>query len=129
VIGRTFPLHAGAVPKAMLAWLSVPERSAILERLQDLPAFTPKTVLDRCALERELEAIRERGFAISDEDFDAAARGVGAPIFSPHDHVVAGSSVGGPSFRLDADTLPRFAQLVRAAAEGITRRLTVTGRP
>lgn len=128
VLGRSFPLHAGAVPKAILAWLPDGERDALLARLAELPGYTPRTSRDADALGAELAAIRERGFSTSDEDFDAAARGVGAPIFGSDGTVVAGISVGGPSFRVDDDDLARFAQLVRASASEITRRAALAGR-
>jgi DNA-binding IclR family transcriptional regulator len=129
VLGRSISLHAGAVPKAMLAFLPEHERNATLGRLGELPAYTRRTVTDRDALAAELDAIVERGYSVSDEDFDSAARGVGAPIFAPDGQVVAGVSVGGPSFRIDDATLARFAQLVRVAAGSITQRLALAGRP
>ncbi|MEX2501187.1 MAG: IclR family transcriptional regulator [Trueperaceae bacterium] len=128
VLGRSFPLHAGAVPKAILAWLPCAERSEVLARLGDLPAYTARTTQDPDALATELAAVRDRGFSTSDEDFDAAARGVGAPIFDHDGTVVAGISVGGPSFRVNDDALARLAQLVRVAAAEITRRMALAGR-
>lgn len=128
VLGRSFPLHAGAVPKAILAHLPPEEQERILDRLGSLPAYTDRTILDRKALEARLATIREQGFAVSDEDFDASARGVGAPVFGPDGAVMGGISIGGPSFRVDDDTLDRFAQLVCAAAGQISRRLTLSGR-
>ncbi|CAN5782904.1 IclR family transcriptional regulator [soil metagenome] len=128
VLGRSLPLHAGAVPKAILAWLPESERVAVLQRLHELPAYTEHTVLDRDALACELRIIRERGHSRSDEDFDASARGVGAPIFGPDGLVVAGISVGGPSFRIDDATLDHFAQLVRTAAAAISSRLSLAAR-
>jgi IclR family acetate operon transcriptional repressor len=128
ILGRSVPLHAGAVPKAMLAFLSEPEREAILARLVDLPRYTDRTERDGDALRAELARIREQGWSTSDEDFDASARGVGAPIFDGDGHVVAGISVGGPSFRVDDATLAHFAQLVRAATGSVSRELALTGR-
>lgn len=128
VLGRSLPLHAGAVPKAILAFLPAAEREQVLERLAELPHYTDRTLRDPARLKRELAEIAERGFSVSDEDFDASARGVGAPIFSADGRVVGGISVGGPSFRVDDGLLAHFAQLVRAAAEEITRRLALTGR-
>lgn len=132
VLGRSFPLHAGAVPKAILANLPEVERQRVLDSLHDLPRFTDKTVLDQEKLKAVLEEIREQGYAISDEDFDAAARGVGAAIFGSGDsgaEVVGGISVGGPSFRVDNNALARFAKLVNAAAGEITRRHASAGEP
>lgn len=126
VLGKAFPLHAGAVPKAMLANLPEAARARVLDSLADLPRYTETTILDRERLEPLLEQIRAQGYAISDEDFDAAARGVGAAVFGPGG-VVGGVSVGGPSYRVGHDALARFAKLVSSAAEEITRRLSLAG--
>src|SRR6056297_2184478 len=127
-LGQSVPLHAGAVPKAMLAFVPPPEREDVLTRLASLPRYTDRTELDPRRLERELALVRSRGYSTSDEDYDPSARGVGAPVFDADGIVVAGISVGGPSFRIDDDVLAHFAKLVRAAAEGVTRQLALTGR-
>jgi DNA-binding IclR family transcriptional regulator len=127
VLGRAVPLHAGAVPKAMLAFLPKEQQERTLARLHELPAYTSKTVLDPDRLRRELEVIRERGYSVSDEDYDDSARGVGAPIFDDRGDVFAGISVGGPSFRVDDDALERFAQLITCKAAAISQRLGRAG--
>src|SRR5690606_24072124 len=93
VLGRSFPLHAGAVPKAMLAHLPEAEQEAMIAALPDLPRFTDKTVSDRAHLESLLADIRAKGYAVSDEDFDSAARGVGAVVFGEEGEVIGGISV------------------------------------
>src|SRR5690606_5429682 len=116
VLGRSFPLHAGAVPKAMLANLPADEREAVLASLEDLPRYTDKTILDRDRLAALLEVIRDQGYAVSDEDFDSAAKGVGAAVFVVYDQVVCGISVGGPTHRVDEGALSRFSLIVISAA-------------
>ena len=127
VLGISVPLHAGAVPKAMLAFLPQGLQEQVLAQLATLPRYTEKTVLDPNALQRELTQIRTRGYSLSDEDYDASARGVGAPIFDQHGEVVAGLSVGGPSFRVSDDDLTTFAQLITRVAMSVSRRLGYTG--
>lgn len=127
VLGRAVPLHAGAVPKAMLAFLPDEHRERILTQLDELPAYTDKTVLDPEVLRCELDAIRVQGFSISDEDYDASARGVGVPIFDDRDDVVAGISVGGPSFRVSDASLDVFAQLITRMSVAISQRLGRAG--
>lgn len=128
VLGRTFPLHAGAVPKAILANLEDEERARILGSLAELPRFTDKTITDRAHLSALLTRVREQGYAVSDEDFDSAAKGVGAAVFGDDGSVVGGISVGGPSYRITDDVLARFAQLVRAAAGDISRGMALAGK-
>lgn len=127
VLGVTVPLHAGAVPKAMLAFLPEADQERILADLDRLPAYTERTVLDAAALRRELAETRARGYSISDEDYDASARGVGAPIFDDRGVVVAGISVGGPSFRVGRETLSALGALVVEKAAAITRRFAQAG--
>ncbi len=123
VLGATVPLHAGAVPKAILAFLPEQEQEQVLADLRYLPAYTDRTVLDPELLRRELVTIRERGYSISDEDYDASARGVGAPIFDGVGDVVAGISVGGPSFRVGREALSVFGAIAVQKAKEITLRL------
>lgn len=126
-LGNTVPLHAGAVPKAMLAHLEEADRERIISGLRQLPAYTERTVLDADELRRELERTRERGYSVSDEDYDSSARGVGAPIFDDRGSVVAGVSVGGPSFRVDEKTLDSLGQLITRAAREISDLLRRSG--
>lgn len=126
-LGHTVPLHAGAVPKAMLAHIEEEDRQRIIAGLTQLPAYTTRTVLDAASLRRELEDTRIRGYSISDEDYDASARGVGAPIFDDRGRVVAGVSVGGPSFRVDEKTLDALGQLVTRGAQEISDLLRRAG--
>ena len=122
-IGISAPLHAGAVPKAMLAHLPTTTWDRVLAQLAELPRYTDATELDPGRLRAELETIRQRGYSVSDEDYDASARGVGAPIFDATSQVVGGVSVGGPSFRVDDATLDRFATLITRAARAISKTL------
>lgn len=126
VLGLSMPLHAGAVPKAMLAHLPASEQQAVLDSLPTLPRYTDKTVLDADALKHELARIKQQGYSVSDEDYDASARGVGAAIFDASGRVVGGISVGGPSFRVDDATLQRFAQLITRVARDLSGQLGYT---
>ncbi|MEM7736210.1 MAG: IclR family transcriptional regulator [Deinococcota bacterium] len=123
VLGLSAPLHAGAVPKAVLANLDNARQQAVLDNLATLPQYTNSTVLDAATLQAELETICKRGYAVSDEDYDASARGVGAAIFDSSGQVIGGISVGGPSFRVSDAALDTFAQHITQAAQQISRQL------
>ena len=62
-IGTRVPLHSSSVGKAWLATLDPEALQAVLDRLP-LPARTRHTVTDRTALERQLQATRERGYSL-----------------------------------------------------------------
>ena len=121
--GRRTPLHAGACPKAVLAFLPTAEQDAVLARLPEMPRFTPHTELNSAALRAELERIRVRGYAISDLDIDDEARGVGAPIFGSAGQAIAAISVGGPASRMTPARLAELGEQIRSAAQRISRQL------
>lgn len=127
VLGQSVPLHAGAVPKAILANLPEAEQERILGRLAGYPRYTEHTIVEPARLRQELARIRERGYSVSDGDYDVAARGVGAPVFDHSGQVIGGISVGGPAFRVDDATLRHFGELIVQVARAISRQLGYTG--
>lgn len=120
-VGRRSPLHAGACPKVLLAYLPDAERERVLER--ELPAFTPRTAHTPDALRAELDAIRHDGFAVSDEDLDMGAAAVAAPIRNWTGEVVAALSVAGPVARISSCLMTTLRAEVVAAADAISAEL------
>jgi IclR family acetate operon transcriptional repressor len=123
ILGRAVPLHAGAVPKAMLAFLPSEQRDRILDQLPELPRYSEYTQVDPISLLAELAQIRRQGFAVSDRDFDPAARGVGAPVFGADGEVIGGISVGGPATRLQLEFLGALGAQVAQVAHSVSLRL------
>lgn len=127
VLGQSVPMHAGAVPKAVLAFADEELVETVVASLPKLPRYSEDTPRDPVAFRRELAETRARGYSISDGDFDKAARGAGAPIFDEHSRVVAGISVGGPAFRVSDERLHELGVMVREAAAAISRGLGSPG--
>lgn len=121
-VGMEIALHSTAIGKAVLAHLPAEERASLIapERLE---RRTPNTITEPRALERELAAIRDRGFAVDDEENEEEIRCVGAPVFGHDDRVVGAVSVSSPTFHLSPDDVPRLALLVVAAAREASRAL------
>src|SRR3954470_6206952 len=93
-LGGSLPLHAGAVARAILAFEPREFWDEYVEH-HGVEVFTPKTPASPEALFAELEATRERGYAISDEDVTPGIAAIGAPIFDHTGRVRAGLSLGG----------------------------------
>lgn len=127
VLGLSVNLHAGAVPKAIFAYLPPADQERILARLPSYPRYTHHTQLNPDKMRRELEETRHRGYSISDGDFDLEAIGVGAPIFDQNGRVVGGISVGGPAYRMTADTLLDFGELIIQTGRTVSRQLGFAG--
>jgi DNA-binding IclR family transcriptional regulator len=122
-LGQSLTLHAGAIPKAVLSVAPAALVEAVLDAVDTLPRLGPVTPTSRADLAAELAATRLRGYSLSDGDFDAAARGVGAPIIDASGAVIGGISAGGPRFRISDADLERFGALVVDAARDLSRRL------
>ena len=66
--GSRVPVHCSASGKLFLAQMSDTQRRRLLKQLP-LKAFTKNTLTDVEALESEIEAVRQNGYAFDDEEF------------------------------------------------------------
>ena len=119
LLGRPFPLHAGASSKAFLAFLDESERESYLAGA--LEQVTDRTVVDPDELRRELAAIRAQGFAISMGERQPDAGSVAAPVFDATGPVAV-ISVSGPIERF-RDQVDKVAAAVTEATGELSRRL------
>jgi DNA-binding IclR family transcriptional regulator len=120
-VGSVLPLHATALGKAVLAFVDADGRRDILD---DLPRLTGRTLHTPAALDRELNATRERGYAVEKEEAVLGEAGVAAPIFDRNAEAVGAVGVAGPSERILRRGRERtIANAVIEAARGISRDL------
>jgi IclR family KDG regulon transcriptional repressor len=123
-VGRRAPLHAGGVPKVLLAYL-VEHDARLLDQLP-LRAMTPATITDRDALARNLAEIRAQGYVVTHDDLDWGASSIAAPIRAHGGRVIAAVSIAGPDERFRQDHEQRLVACVRAAASRISCGLGYT---
>lgn len=102
--GKFVDLHATAAGKAILAHMPEARVNEIID-CHGLISYTPQTITDRETLLEELETIRERGYAINDEERITRQRAVGAPVLNTVGEPVGAFSVSGPAHRVDNGTL------------------------
>jgi IclR family acetate operon transcriptional repressor len=120
-IGARMPMYSTALGRSILAHSSVERLEEVLA--QGLPARTPNTITDPQALRANLELVRERGFALDDEENEAGVRCVGAPIFDLAGAAVAAISVSGPTSRVTREVAFAIAPAVIQAARAVSLRL------
>lgn len=120
--GEKFPFYYGAPGKVFCAYMPEAERDRLL-RGRRLQRFTPKSITDGGQFLRELEGVRRRGFAFSDEEGILGVRALAAPVRDHHQKVVAALSIGIPTMRFPKRRVPEVAAEVGAAAGEISRLL------
>jgi DNA-binding IclR family transcriptional regulator len=122
-VGKTYPLYAGAAGKAMLAWL--PDG---IDGIGPLVAVGPSTITDEGELLRELERIRQRGFAVSESEVVAGATSLAVPVFGNNGGVAAAINIAGPSTRWNRSKLARLRPGVLAEVASLMS-LTASSSP
>jgi len=121
-LGHRLPLNASASGKVFLAymlWAEVKE----LHTQGWFRKFTPNTKMDLTAIEKELAAIRRRGFAVSNEEHLLGARAVAAPILNGDSVLMATLGVGLPVTLFPRGRIAELGASVKNAAKKISRRL------
>jgi len=116
--GATFPLHAGATGKVLMAHLSGEEQDATIDDV-GLPRFSETTITDPNLLRLELSKIKEQGFAESAGETIHGTYSIAAPIFGRSGRIIAALSVSAPRHRLDDKKAQKamIALLVKTAQE------------
>ena len=119
-VGSRVPLHATAIGKLFLALSPLRQRRALFASVETTP-LTPATITDRSRLERELERIRDQGFAIDDQEFIAGVVAIAVPIPNRRGEIRAGLAVQAPEARMSAAAAKRHLPRLRDTAERLAR--------
>jgi IclR family transcriptional regulator, acetate operon repressor len=122
-IGSRAPLHAASSGKAVLAHLPEAEVLAYFEN--GLQQVTSHTITDRDELTREFKLIRERGYAIADQELADGIVSIAACIRPRGGRPIAALSISGPSFRIGENVRAEYGEKVAAAATAVAERLHV----
>jgi IclR family transcriptional regulator, KDG regulon repressor len=78
-VGSTIPLFAGAAGKVFLA--SMPDEQAEkIVQSKGLPRFTDNSIVDPKMYFNELKQVKEKGYAVDDEEYIMGVRAVASPL-------------------------------------------------
>ncbi|EOC99913.1 IclR family transcriptional regulator [Caldisalinibacter kiritimatiensis] len=121
-IGKRSPVYCTAVGKSILAHLTDNE---IVKIWNDsiIKKFTDYTITDLETLKKELELIKESGYAVDNEENELGVRCVGAPIFDYRGDVCSAISVSGPTMRITKDKVEELGKLVIEYSQKISEKL------
>ncbi|KAA9393501.1 IclR family transcriptional regulator [Kocuria coralli] len=117
-VGLRTPGHATSSGKMLLAHHP---RAAEAAMHSTLEPHTDRTITDPQALAAELERVRERGWAGSDEEWEQHITAVAVPLRLPDGAVEAALTVTGPAHSLQPDRFSDVAHRLREFAAGSSR--------
>lgn len=120
-VGGRMPAVFTALGKAMLAYLPPDQLDGVLQA--GARPRTRTSIISRSVLTAQLEQIREHGAAYDREESMPGLVCVAAPVFGPHQQVVAALSVAGPKNRFSPE---RSGAAVQTAARSLSRALSAS---
>jgi IclR family pca regulon transcriptional regulator len=106
-VGTRFPAYATSMGRVLLAGLESDALNRVLEMTSFIP-LTPQTVTTPEELIRELDEVREQGWAFVDQELEMGLRSIAAPIFDAKGRVVAAANVSLGANRFGFDPVKDF---------------------
>ncbi len=124
-VGSRLPAHCTSMGRVLLANLPPDELEGLLSRAP-LRAMTERTVTDPAALLQVLAQVRQRGFALVDQELEIGLRSLSVPVVSAGGQVVAAMNVSAQAQRVQRREMEsRFLPVLQAAAEELRHLLIV----
>ncbi|MNI66543.1 HTH-type transcriptional repressor AllR [compost metagenome] len=105
-VGARLPLYVGASSKVLVAFAD----SSVVEQVLASPSW-PST-LDKEVFLRQMEEVREWGYATSVEEREVGAAAVAVPIYNRSQKLAAALAVSGPSNRLTLEKMQAQAPVL-----------------
>jgi DNA-binding IclR family transcriptional regulator len=112
--GERRPMHSTGLGKALLAFQPKEVENRVLSG--KLAKSGPRTITSVAALREELALIRQRGYAVDDEENVRGTRCVAAPILDQPGHAIAAMSISGPVGAFQEQMIEPYSRIVRDAA-------------
>lgn len=124
-VGTRFPAYATSMGRVLLAGLDEDALRAYLDAAT-FDRLTPRTITSASALRAELDVVRERGWALVDQELEEGLRSVAVPLHDKNGKVVAAVNISTHASRTSPEEvrtglLPRL----RETAERIEAELAV----
>jgi len=122
--GQRLPVFCTATGKAFLAFLPDIEVQTILKsKRRKYTEHTPTSILE---IHKQLQLTRERGFAVSEQEFEEGINAVAAPILDANQFPIAAMAIVGPAFRLSAERLLELGRPLRETTDALAQDIGLT---
>ncbi|MNJ48186.1 Pca regulon regulatory protein [compost metagenome] len=120
-------MHASASGKVFLAHMPELELQSFLQNYK-LTKLTENTITDKKKLLNNLQQIREQGYSVEDEEIEAGAYSIAAPVKDAAGQTIGTISIVGSLSRIKENEEQVLAELLAAAGE-ISRQFGYPVKP
>jgi DNA-binding IclR family transcriptional regulator len=121
-VGRRMLIHSTSVGKALVSLRPSAEVESIL-REHGMEKRTLKTITSPVRYLKELEKVRQLGYAVDDEENNPGARCVAVPVFDSPQQVAAAIGLSGSTAQITQSSVPKLAELMKETSRRISRQL------
>ena len=116
-IGKRTNLHCTGVGKVLLAYAA--DQEHLLNR-KSFARYTKRTITSPAALRRELARVRQRGYAVDDEEEELEVRCLAAPVFNQAGTCIAALAIAGTIHEMCDDRIEDFVGcLLKATRDAV----------
>jgi len=121
-IGREMPYHCTAGSKIILANQSPEDIQRIINKEHFL-RYTPNTIVDPKKLIKHLLEIKDKNYAICDEEVQQGIKAIAAPIKNISGKTIASIGIAGLAQRMTPKNMKKLIKLVTDAGKEISKML------
>lgn len=122
-IGKRIPMFCTAVGKSMMAYMSEDEIREVLVNSEANFNENEKSSIDFEEYIKEIDKVRELGFALDKEENEFGIMCIGTSILNHKSEVCGAISISGPSSRLDEEKIRVYAKLIKDVALKISKEI------
>ena len=116
--GQRLPMYCSAVGKVILALLPEGEQERIIRKFVFEPR-TKNTIVTAEELRRELQRIRQDGYATDREELEYGLICVAVPVLDRTGRPVAAISCSGPQIRMTEEKIPQIRRALQRQADAL----------
>jgi IclR family pca regulon transcriptional regulator len=124
-VGAHLPAYCSATGRVLLSQFS---DAGITQRIgrKPFPPRTPHTITKLAPLLAEIQAVRKRGYAISDEELELGMRALAVPVTGDGNAIIAAISVSAASARVRAaDLRNHFLPVLQSCSRALSEAIGV----
>ena len=121
-IGLRMPAYCSSLGKCRLANFSNTQLRSIMGQTE-FTRFTHNTITTIEALQKEIDTVRQQGWAIDNEEFETGHRCIGAPVYDYRGDIIAAISASGNTSILTDARIPEIAEYLKQTAAEISQNM------
>jgi len=118
-VGKEMPFYCTASAKVLLAYQRSEEIKRIIN-MNPLKKYTPNTITEPRKLMIHLLDIKNKGFAICDEEIEEGIKAIAAPIKNINGKTIASITITGLAKRMSSSNMERLVKIVTNSAQEIS---------